>query len=181
VIILSGLSEQDAQFTEPNLISGWVQKPFDAEQLCAAINATAQRRRKLVLLVEDDADLARVISSTLEQHGVELVSAVGAVQAKAAVARRDPDLVILDLVLADGDGFEVVNFLRQHDKLRKVPLVVYSATEVEKEDQERLRLGKTEFLTKARVTPEQLEALVLQHLRVDLERKNLNVKAGTVS
>jgi len=181
VIILSGLSEQDAQFTEPHLISGWVQKPFDAEQLCAAINATAQRRRKLVLLVEDDADLARVISSTLEQHGVELVSAVGAVQAKAAVARRDPDLVILDLVLADGDGFEVVNFLRQHDKLRKVPLVVYSATEVEKEDQERLRLGKTEFLTKARVTPEQLEALVLQLLRVDLERKNLNVKAGTVS
>jgi len=181
VIILSGLSEQDAQFAKPDLISGWVQKPFDAEQLCAAIDGIAHRKRKLVLLVEDDADLARVISSTLEQHGVELLSADGALQAKAIVARRDPDLVILDLVLADGDGFEVVNFLRQHDKLRKVPLVVYSATEVVKEDQERLRLGKTEFLTKAHITPEQLEALVLQLLRVDLERKSLDVKAGTSS
>jgi PAS domain S-box-containing protein len=178
VIILSGLAESDDHLM-PSDVSGWIQKPFDANQLCAAIGAVAKRYRKLVLLVEDDADLARVISSTLEQHGVELVSAFGANQAKAAVTRRAPDLVILDLMLADGDGFEVVNYLRQHDRLRNVPLVVYSATEVEKDDQEKLRLGPTEFLTKARVTPEQLEAHVVHLLRVDSERKALNVQAGT--
>jgi PAS domain S-box-containing protein len=178
VIILSGLAESDDHLM-PSDVSGWIQKPFDANQLCAAIGAVAKRHRKLVLLVEDDADLARVISSTLEQHGVELVSAFGANQAKAAVTRRAPDLVILDLMLADGDGFEVVNYLRQHDRLRNVPLVVYSATEVEKDDQEKLRLGPTEFLTKARVTPEQLEAHVVHLLRVDSERKALNVQAGT--
>jgi PleD family two-component response regulator len=110
---------------------------------------------------------------------VELVSAFGANQAKAAVTRRAPDLVILDLALADGDGFEVVKYLRQHDRLRNVSLVVYSATEVERDDQEKLRLGPTEFLTKARVTPEQLEALVLHLLRADSERKALNAQAGT--
>jgi len=179
VIILSGLAKDDPQLAEGTEIAGWVQKPFDANQLCDAINAAAKRERQLVLLVEDDADLARVIFSTLEQHGVELVSATGAHQAKIEVAKRDPDLVILDLSLADGDGFEVVNFLRQHDTLRNVPLVVYSATEVEKEDQERLRLGYTEFLTKSRVSPEELEALVIRLLRVDLERKSLNVKASS--
>jgi CheY-like chemotaxis protein len=178
VIILSGTAKQDADAAEAREVSGWVQKPFDAEQLCAAIYAASRRERQLVLLVEDDPDLARVISSTLEQHGVELVSAFGAQQAKLAVARRDPDLVILDLILAEGDGFEVVNFLRQHDKLRNVPLVVYSATEVDKEDQERLRLGHTEFLTKSLVSPEQLEALVLQLLRVT-EGSDLDVKASS--
>jgi PAS domain S-box-containing protein len=178
VIILSGTAKQDADASEAREVAGWVQKPFDADQLCAAIYAASRRERQLVLLVEDDPDLARVISSTLEQHGVELVSAFGAQQAKLAVARRDPDLVILDLILAEGDGFEVVNFLRQHDKLRNVPLVVYSATEVEKEDQERLRLGHTEFLTKSRVSPEQLEALVLQLLSVT-ERSDVDVKASS--
>ena len=178
VIILSGLTQENANLTSSDRISGWVQKPFDADQLCAAIKAVTHQERRLVLLVEDDADLAGVISSALDVHGVELVSASGATQAKAMVSERDPDLVILDLVLSNGDGFEVVNFLRQHDKLRKVPLVVYSATEVEKEDQERLRLGKTEFLTKGRVSPDDLERLVLQLLRIEAERKTLNVKAG---
>jgi CheY-like chemotaxis protein len=178
VIILSGTAMQDSDATVADHVAEWVQKPFDAERLCAAIEKASRRERQLVLLVEDDPDLARVISSTLEQHGVELVSAFGAQQAKLAVARRDPDLVILDLALAEGDGFEVVNFLRQHDKLRNVPLVVYSATEVEKDDQERLRLGHTEFLTKSLVSPEQLEGLVLQLLRVT-ERSALDVQASS--
>jgi DNA-binding response OmpR family regulator len=178
IIVLSGLSDNEDHAVNSE-VSGWIQKPFDADQLCAAIAAVSKRHRQLVLLVEDDPDLARVISSTLEQHGVELVSAFGANQAKAAVTRRAPDLVILDLALADGDGFEVVNYLRQHDRLRNVSLVVYSATEVERDDQEKLRLGPTEFLTKARVTPEQLEALVLHLLRADSERKALNAQAGT--
>jgi signal transduction histidine kinase/DNA-binding response OmpR family regulator/CHASE3 domain sensor protein len=178
IIVLSGLSDNEDHAANSE-VSGWIQKPFDADQLCAAIAAVSKRHRQLVLLVEDDPDLARVISSTLEQHGVELVSAFGANQAKAAVTRRAPDLVILDLALADGDGFEVVNYLRQHDRLRNVSLVVYSATEVERDDQEKLRLGPTEFLTKARVTPEQLEALVLHLLRADSERKALNAQAGT--
>jgi signal transduction histidine kinase/DNA-binding response OmpR family regulator/CHASE3 domain sensor protein len=178
IIVLSGLSDNEDHAANSE-VSGWIQKPFDADQLCAAIAAVSKRHRQLVLLVEDDPDLARVISSTLEQHGVELVSAFGANQAKAAVTRRAPDLVILDLALADGDGFEVVKYLRQHDRLRNVSLVVYSATEVERDDQEKLRLGPTEFLTKARVTPEQLEALVLHLLRADSERKALNAQAGT--
>jgi len=170
VIILSGLSEEDSSFTEADRVSAWIQKPFDADRLCAAINSVARRRRPLVLLVEDDSDLAGVITSTLEHGGVELVGAFSAEQARAAVAERDPDLVILDLVLSDGDGFEVVNFLRQHDKLRNVPLVIYSAAEVAKEDRERLRLGTTEFLTKSRVSPDQLETLVLQLLNLEPER-----------
>jgi signal transduction histidine kinase/DNA-binding response OmpR family regulator/CHASE3 domain sensor protein len=178
VIILSGLNKTDANLVEADHIDGWVQKPFDSGQLCNAIRAITNRERRLVLLVEDDADLAGVISSSLELHGVELVSATGVSQAKSAVSKRDPDLVILDMVLANGDGFEVVNFLRQHDTLRNVPLVVYSATEVEKEDQERLRLGQTEFLTKGRVTPNELETLVIQLLRMESERKVRDDKAS---
>ena len=177
VIILSGLTESDSSVA-PGHVNAWIQKPFDSDHLCAAISMVMRRRRPLVLLVEDDPDLAGVISSTLERDGVDLANAIGLAQARTAVAQRDPDLVILDVKLADGDGFDVVNFLRQHDKLRNVPLIVYSAVEVEKDEREKLRLGPTEFLTKSRVTPEQLERMILQSLRRESERNATDVQAS---
>ncbi len=177
VIILSGLNETDNKLPNEK-VSAWVQKPFDADHLCGAIAMVLRRRRPLVLLVEDDADLAGVISSTLERSGIEFTHASSVNQAKQTITNRDPDLVILDVVLGDGSGFDVVNLLRQHDKLRSVPLIVYSAAEVEKEDRERLRLGKTEFLTKSRVSPEQLERIVLQFLRREPERNASDAQAS---
>lgn len=177
VIILSGLSERELAGEASGEVSGWVQKPFDARQLCQAVAQIAHRERPLVLLVEDDADLARVVRSTLERDGVEFVVADGASQAQTLVRDRNPDLLILDLVLADGDGYDVVKMLRQHDVLRNIPVVVYSAQEVSVNDRERLRLGETEFLTKTRVSPEELERLVLQLLRREAGKEGNDAKA----
>jgi CheY-like chemotaxis protein len=67
--------------------------------------------------------------------------------------------------LPDGDGFHVVDWLRQHQELNKLPMVVYSAREVSETEREQLRLGPTEFLTKATVPPQDVEALVGTMLR----------------
>jgi CheY-like chemotaxis protein len=74
--------------------------------------------------------------------------------------------------LADGVGLHVVDWLRKNDQLRKLPLVVYSAREVTDEERRQLRLGPTEFLTKATVPPRDVEALVhtmLQRYRDKVE------------
>jgi DNA-binding response OmpR family regulator len=72
-----------------------------------------------------------------------------------------PDLLLLDLVLPQGDGYVVVEWLRLHDRLRKVPLVVYSARDLNKTERDRLLLGPTEFFTKGRITPEDFEERVI--------------------
>jgi len=76
-----------------------------------------------------------------------------------------PQLLVLDLSLPDGDGFNVVDWLRQHENLAHLPLVVYSAREIAPAERTQLQLGPTHFLTKAKVQPQQLESLVLTMLR----------------
>ena len=79
-----------------------------------------------------------------------------------------PALIILDLTLPDGDGFSLVEWLRQQPDLLSLPLVVYSGRDLADAEMTKLRLGPTDFLTKGKVPPSEVEELVLnivQHLR----------------
>ena len=73
--------------------------------------------------------------------------------------------MVLDIGLPDGDGFNVVDWLRQRESLAQLPLVVYSGRELSPDERRQLTLGPTYFLAKTRVQPQQLEALVLTMLR----------------
>ena len=73
--------------------------------------------------------------------------------------------MLLDIGLPDGDGFNVVDWLRQRADLARLPLVVYSGRELSQDQRRQLTLGPTYFLAKTRVQPQQLEALVLTMLR----------------
>ncbi len=170
VIILTGLSEKEHKSQATGTFASWVQKPFDAAKLCAQIGAATRANERLVLLVEDDADLAKVMRSTFEVSGVEVVVARGASDALRLAKARVPDLMILDLVLAEGDGYQVVSQMRQDDHLRNIPVVVYSSADVSGNAKERLKLGKTEFLIKTRVSPLELEQLVLRTLQGETAR-----------
>jgi len=79
--------------------------------------------------------------------------------------RFQPHLMVLDIGLPDGDGFNIVDGLRHREELASLPLVVYSGRDLAPEERRHLTLGPTHFLTKARVQPQQLEALVLTLLR----------------
>jgi len=82
-----------------------------------------------------------------------------------------PDLLVLDIGLPVADGFEVVDWLRRHERLSALPVVVYTAKDLDETDRQRLRLGETtEFLAKGRITPKDFEQRVmglLAHLTQD--------------
>jgi DNA-binding response OmpR family regulator len=109
------------------------------------------------LLVEDDQDLAEVVTALLEARSVDVLHASTAGAAVRLATRFVPDVLILDIALPGADGFSVIDSLRADERLRSVPVVVYSGREVGPEDRDRLRLGTTQFLTKTKVTPEELE------------------------
>lgn len=121
-------------------------------------------RPATVLIVEDDADLAQVLRTLFESDNVRTVLAASGREAVRLSQEINPDLLVLDLVLPDGDGFSVVRWLRQQERLRSVPLVVYSARDLGEAERECLKLGRTEFYTKGRVTVEDFERRVLQVL-----------------
>ena len=123
-----------------------------------------------MLLVEDDSDLAAVIAAGFEDAHVRIDHANTRQSAMEQCRVDRPALIILDLTLPDGDGFSLVEWLRQQPDLLSLPLVVYSGRDLAETEMSKLRLGPTDFLTKAKVQPSEVEELVLnivQHLHPD--------------
>jgi signal transduction histidine kinase/CheY-like chemotaxis protein len=162
VVVLSVLSST----LRPQLTGdaqGWVQKPFNENLLFAELGRVLHQGEgpAYVLLVEDDEDLASVLIASFQDAAVHIDHASTRQLAIRQCITRPPDLLILDLTLPDGDGFSLVEWLRQQPALRSLPLVVYSGREISETEMAKLRLGPTEFLTKAKVQPEEVEELVL--------------------
>ncbi len=117
-----------------------------------------------VLIVEDDADLARVMTTALQRHGLRTFHTTSGSEAVRWCRQHQPSLIVLDLGLKDIDGFEVVRSLRESETLRRATLLVYSALDIGSADQSRLRLGVTEFLTKSRCSLAEFEGYVVRLL-----------------
>jgi len=117
------------------------------------------------VLMIDDVRLFQMLEwSLLRRAGCDIVR-VGSGREMIERARQDaPDLIVLDLILPEMDGFAVVDWLKKSNALAHIPLIVYSAMELDDEEQARLRLGPTEFLIKSRVSLEELEGEVVRLL-----------------
>ena len=133
-------------------------EPDDDDGLLPALEASVPSLRAgRVLVVEDDADLGRLLVSGLEHRGLDVELARTGREAREAIERRAPGVVILDIVLPGEDGYAVVDWLRRTGRLADVPLLVYSARDIRPEQRARLQLGKTEFLEKAAASPADVE------------------------
>jgi CheY-like chemotaxis protein len=164
VVIASGFSPTESEWPMSDL-AGWIQKPLDERMIVNTLeHAFRPQTQKTVLLVEDDLDLAQVIATGFERHGVKTAHAANGLAAIEMAQKVKPDLLVLDLVLPDVDGYGVVDWLKDNGVLRSVPVIVYSATEPSQSQRERLTLGETEFLTKSRISPEEFERRVVRVL-----------------
>lgn len=171
IIILSGLLPDAKESPGPDIID-WIVKPPDEVLLFQALERALapQNQKAKVLIVEDDLDLARVLIAIFERHGIDTFHAQTGPEAIQLSQRIIPDLLVLDLVLPECDGFAVVDWLRQHNRLCQVPLIVYTAQDLDNSERERLKLGQTLFLTKGRITPKEFEQRVIFLLNRVIQR-----------
>ncbi len=166
-IVLLSVADQNRPESLTADAEGWVKKPVDEDallgELARVLCGPGEQAR--ILVIEDDEDLAHVIGDVFTRDSIEVQVAHTRQAALDACDTFRPHLLVLDIELPDGDGFNVVDWLRQHESLARLPLVVYSGRELEPIERHLLTLGPTYFLTKAQVQPQQLEALVLTLLR----------------
>jgi PAS domain S-box-containing protein len=166
-IVLLSVDKRQDPAALPAGAEGWVANRLSDDallgELARVLCGPGENAR--ILVVEDDADLARVIGDVFARDSIEVKLAHSLQEALDACFTFQPHLLVLDIGLPDGDGFNVVDWLRKHENLALLPLVVYSGRELSHDECGKLTLGPTQFLTKARVQPQQLEALVLTMLR----------------
>jgi two-component system KDP operon response regulator KdpE len=98
-----------------------------------------------LLVVDDEPSMIRTLRTNLRGHGFQVETAETAGDALASYERRQPDLVVLDLNLPDGDGFEVVRRIRERSG---TPIIVLSARGGENDKVNALDLGADDYMTK---------------------------------
>jgi len=106
------------------------------------------RKGAMVLLVDDEDQLRRVMKDLLERQGYTVVEARDGAQALEEVDRHAPDIVILDLNLPGVDGYSVLSQLRSRPATRQIPIIVLTAKGDEDNEVRVLELGADDFLTK---------------------------------
>ena len=106
------------------------------------------RKGAVVLLVDDEDQLRRVMRDLLERQGYTVLEAADGAQALAEVDRGNPDLVILDLNLPGVDGYTVLAQLRSREITRNLPIIVLTAKGDEENEVRVLELGADDFITK---------------------------------
>lgn len=82
---------------------------------------------KRILIVDDDPDLVEAVSMLLEAEGMVPLAAYGGIEGLEKARTENPDLIILDVMMPDKDGYAVAKELNKDEKLKKIPLVMLSA------------------------------------------------------
>ncbi len=86
-----------------------------------------ERKRKVILCIEDDQDFIDLVKLMLSSEEVEVLSALGGETGLRLAELKAPDLVLLDLMMPDMHGWEVYMKLRADERLRDTPVIVVTA------------------------------------------------------
>ncbi len=129
--------------------------------------------RPLILVVEDDAPVRNLITTTLKAHDYKFITAQNGSNAIMEASSHNPDIVLLDLGLPDIDGVEVIERIRTWSDM---PIIVISARSEDKDKIVALDAGADDYLTK----PFSVEEL-LARLRVTQRRLASNRNENTSS
>ncbi|MCA9353542.1 response regulator transcription factor [Candidatus Nomurabacteria bacterium] len=107
-----------------------------------------------VLIVEDDAFLQGIMATKLSKEGFVIVTADSAEEGKNKL-EESPDIIILDLLLPEGDGFQVMEVMRE--KGMKTPVIVFSNLNTEKDFKRAQEFDMMrEYMVKSNFTLEEL-------------------------
>lgn len=84
-----------------------------------------------VLVVDDESDFIQLLKYNLEHQGFDILTATNGVEALNIARRELPDVVLIDLMLPDLDGFSVCEILRSQPSTSTVPIIIVSALDGE--------------------------------------------------
>lgn len=111
---------------------------------------------KKVLIIEDDGFLQGLEAGKLEKEGYQVITASSGEEAMRKITEPNIDIILLDLILPDFDGFEILKKIRTIKILKNVPVVVFSNLSEEKSINKSKELGATDFMVKSNFTLDEL-------------------------
>ena len=103
------------------------------------------KKHPLILVVDDDQEILRILKRTLELEGYAVATAIDGKSAVTLMEKRAPDLIILDIVMPELDGFQVLDLIRQRCN---IPVIMLTAKSEVTTVRDALALGADDYVRK---------------------------------
>jgi DNA-binding response OmpR family regulator len=110
------------------------------------MNASQPRAR--VLVVDDEADLVRILQFGLQAIGYQVETASDGQEALKKAREQKPDIILLDLMLPKLDGYKVCRLLKFDERYKNIPIIILSARTQEGDQLLAMEMGANRFVTK---------------------------------
>jgi signal transduction histidine kinase/DNA-binding response OmpR family regulator len=155
VIIVSMIDDKSMGYALG--VSDYLTKPVDRDKLTSLLQKYKCDKPKCpVLIVEDDSAQMEILSRILKSDNWDVLEAENGLVALEKVKEKIPDLIILDLMMPEMDGFTFVMEIRKKENWHSIPIIVITAKELTDEDRSRLNGYVKQILHKGAFTKEEL-------------------------
>ena len=111
---------------------------------------------KKILFVEDEPTLQKTFGEILKQEGYEMISALDGEIGLRLAKTKEPDLILLDLILPRVNGFEVLKKLKEDEATKDVPVIILTNLEGIGDVDKAIEMGATTYLVKAEYSLEEV-------------------------
>ncbi len=128
---------------------------------------------KLITIVDDEEDILELLSINLKKNGYNVQTYTNAADLFKQINKKNPDLIILDIMLPDMDGYDICKKIKNDSSLNNIPIIMLSAKSEETDKIIGLELGADDYVTKP-FSPKELVARVKAVLRRNETRQISN-------
>ena len=126
-----------------------------------------------ILIVDDDPFIARILSLTFDKEGYQTITVMDSTKALETIQKEDPDVIFVDVMMPNKNGYEVCQEIRKDDSLARQPyIIMLTARGMATERKRAERSGADEFMTKP-FSPTQLTS----HVREVLKQRSAHSSA----
>lgn len=185
--LLKNLKERDDTFDIPIIVTTidedseriyqlgahtFIQRPFLPDDVLEAVlEAEKESQRERIVIIDDQPDTIRLLTHLLKEHSdFKIYSAESGDEGISLIARRRPNLIILDLRMPGKDGFTVLDELRKNPETAKIPVLVVTG-EMDLSNAEQEQLVDIHVLHKTDISQEEYD-LFIDNVRSHLEAPN---------
>ncbi|NLH39938.1 MAG: response regulator [Elusimicrobia bacterium] len=158
ILILSQNKKIDLIIGEQSKVNAYFTKPVDFDELNTAIKNNIKRNGPIVV-IDYDKEFLELTELFLKSNGYEVITIENSLKAIDTIRKTHPSLVIVDLIMPDKDGFEIISELFGEEKKYDIPVIAVSAISFNKLNKKGIISGYPEYISRD-LTPELIKELV---------------------